>query len=797
MTEIAYAGLSRQAQLNIDRSARTWLFWHCAVPRHIIEGWSHQSVDDRADAVVPRLLEEGHLSPTDLPYRVRSIRSVRTQVTEEVSEDQRDVITLDAALIRLAYHIPAHPPEGIDEEDLEETFTDYGIAWGSWEHFLTDYRRLALHLERHYEATVEKVREVHRMFLSTAHGHYGAMFENDEYFDGPEYRVTGVSDEYNRSVRSCLETSHAGLLVRVRGQITQISQIRASYYLVGWRCSVCESITDVRQNDYDDDLIKPRICGNEECSTIASQAGFVKVEAPHSRERRIRRAFVQEELVSSSDSPSVLVEFRESMSRQVEAGEVVTVVGYVRSRPVDARSKSDRNRELYIVVTGVESNEQSRDLVVADQRREEIERWAAVSAWEDKVTALTRSFAPEIHGRDKVKHGMILQQAGGSRNTFNLRSDIHISIFGDPGTGKSVLADFVNLMHPGTKYLSAERATKAGLIAGMGASGELFANTDKRVIQPGALALTPPGAVCIIDEAQHLDNGPGDLLAELNTALEKQEVTVSMTIKATIRTRAPVILIANPKKSDNAKFDPTDPNRTIVQQAGMKESTMSRMDLSYFIFDERVSEDEELRRASSIFDKMDGVDPSSRETAILPPDFLRDFFAVARTFTNVTFSEEAKSLLVRNQVDMRVSGGEEQVSQRRSASLARLAQSAAKLDFSPVVESRHALFAIETMSGAEQDKNPAVLRNALSSEAREMKTRILQHFEEIHKEKGQVQYTAKELEQYIFERWHEDHGKAPSMQQVSSTLNALVSEQVSTEHGQIMKVKSGVFSFSF
>jgi len=35
------------------------------------------------------------------------------------------------------------------------------------------------------------------------------------------------------------------------------------------------------------------------------------------------------------------------------------------------------------------------------------------------------------------------------------------------------------------------------------------------------------------------------------------------------------------------------------------------------------------------------------------------------------------------------------------------------------------------------------------------------------------------------------------MQQVSSTLNALVSEQVSTEHGQIMKVKSGVFSFSF
>ena len=91
--------------------------------------------------------------------------------------------------------------------------------------------------------------------------------------------------------------------------------------------------------------------------------------------------FIQEELVDSTDQPNVLVEFRDSISTQVEAGKVVTIIGYVRSRPVDTKSKGDRNRELYIVATGLESNDAARDFVVEPEYREAIEHWSSETSW--------------------------------------------------------------------------------------------------------------------------------------------------------------------------------------------------------------------------------------------------------------------------------------------------------------------------------------------------------------------------------------------------------------------------------
>jgi len=799
---IAYAGLNGTTIGSIERSVRAYLWYHSGVWCQFADHMSVEEIDARAATAGTRLLDEGHITAVNMGHRTRTMHALVSQVTEEVMSDQRDVITLDADIIRLAYHIPAHVPEGLEEEDMMGEFNDLGIAFNSWDHFLTDYRRLALHLERHYEATLEQFKQAQRPFLSTAYWRYAENFDQDQYFDGPEYRVTGVSDEYTRNVRTCLESSQAGLLVRVRGQITNISTIRASYYSIGWRCSAtnaegdeCGFITDVRQDDYNDDMISPPRCGNDECGAPPPVANFMLVEAPRSKERRIRRAFIQEEMVDSSDTPTVLVEFRDSATKQVEPGEVVTIVGYVRSRPTDSKSKKDRNRELYIVATGIESNEQSRDFVVAGERREEIEAWAASQTWEQKVETLTKSFASEIHGRDKVKQGLILQQCGGSHNTFGLRSDIHVFMLGDPGTGKSVLVDYVRDMHPGSRYLTGERATKAGLIAGMGTSGELFGSSDKRIIQPGALALTPPGAVCIIDEAQHLGSQPGDLLAELNTALEKQEVSVSMTLKAKIPTKTPVILVANPK-TDNAKFDPTDAHRPIIDQANVKESTLSRMDVVYFIFDEGVGAEEEFRRASSIFDKMDGVDPASRSGEILPRAFMRDFFSVARTFRNVVFTDEAKRMLVENQVAMRQANTEDQVSQRRAASLARLAQAAAKLDFSETVESRHAALAIEAMSGAEQDRNPTSIRGALLKETRDMKAHIWEAMMLIHGHEGKDVYEVMEIHSLLPSVWNNEWGTGPSMTQVNTTLEALSADETHGRFGSIRRVKKNQFAFT-
>ena len=57
----------------------------------------------------------------------------------------------------------------------------------------------------------------------------------------------------------------------------------------------------------------------------------------------------------------------------------------------------------------------------------------------------------------------------------------------------------------------------------------------------------------------------------------------------------PVLIAANPKKGNNTKFDPLS-NLTFAQQAGMKDSTMSRLDVPIVMIDSLLSEDEEERR---------------------------------------------------------------------------------------------------------------------------------------------------------------------------------------------------------
>jgi replicative DNA helicase Mcm len=791
--------MTNDTKLALERAVKSYLWYHSGIWCQYTDDYTTDTIDQRAEPAMRRMVEEGAMSPDSINQRMRSMRSLSTQASEEVSTDQRDIITLDAECIRLAYHIPAAYPSGLTEQDLQEEFIDLTLRYNDWEEFLANYRSLAGFLERHYEATYETFKENHRAFLSAAHWHYGEMFQSDAYFDGPEYRVTGVNQQYNRNVRTCLDSSQAGLMVRVKGQITDISTTRASYYHIAWRCNAvnadgveCGHVTEVRQDDYNDDMIRPHRCASAECEAPAAVSRFSMMDAPLSKERRIRRAFIQEELVDSTDQPNVLVEFRDSISTQVEAGKVVTIIGYVRSRPVDTKSKGDRNRELYIVVTGLESNDAARDFVVEPEYREAIEHWSSETSWDDKVKVLTESYAPEIKGRDKVKHGLILQQCGGSENTYGLRSDIHIAIFGDPGTGKSIMMEYTRDMHPGTQYLTGERATRAGLIGGMGSTkGQLFGNSDSRVITPGALALTPRGAVCIIDEAQNLDCDP----AELNTALERQEVAVAMSVKAKLTTKTPVIIVANPK-TETAKFDPLDPHRPVVAQANMKDSTLTRMELVFFLFDEKVSEAEEERRAASIFDKMDGIDPSARSSDILPKDFMKNFFAMARLRTSVVFTEDAKMLLVRNQVAMRTSGTEDQVSQRRSASLARLAQAAAKLDFSDTVELRHADFAIATMSGAEQDRDPGALRGAIHKDARDKKAAVWDAIQLVHEQLGQNAYTVLELDAAFDTAWDSSNGSKPNFSELNRVLEALCKEDKHGKFGSLIRVKKNTFTFS-
>jgi len=783
-----------QLSLSIQRSLHAYFMYHSGAFSDF--GMNQEYVDGRVEEAGLRLLDEGHIDPISEVYRVRSMNSIRAQVLEH-SEAGSEYITLDCQIIELAYHLPQFIPEEMTDEDL----ADLPSSFTTWDDFLATYRRLGYHLTYHYERTMEELRNCQNQHLARAHWHYGEQLQNNNpYFRGPEYRVTGTT-ERDRAVRQCLESSELGLLVRVRGQITNISAKRTSFMETAYRCSRCSTTQRIPQNEYDDQLIKPASCDDSDmvggCGVPARDANFQILEPPESRAITIRRALLQEEWVDSSDSPVLLIEFRGSVCEEVDAGQVVTFVGYIRSRPADSKSRSDRNREVYMIVTGIERNEQSRDITVDDSREEEIMQWASSHTFSEKIEILTRSFCPEIVGRDKVKHGLMLQQFGGSQGAHELRSDIHIFVFGDPGTGKSVLARYLEDIHRGTRYVSAERATKAGLVAGISSKAEMFSGGDKRVIEPGAMALTPPGAVCIIDEAQFLDSGGRELSPQLNTALERQEVPVEMTLKGKVATKCPVLLIANPKKGDSAKFDP-DSMVPLSDQAGIKKSTMTRGDLVYFLLDYGVTEDEEMLRAMSILSKMNGLNPTFGEGDTLDLTFVSDFFAVGRTFSSVSISDEAMSTLAKDQVFKRVSASGEKVSMRRVASLARLTQAAAKLDFKTVADVEHAEFALSVISAAQQDISPESVDGGIGEKNRKVKRLIFSAIEDAWSAEPPTGggWTISSIPMYVEKYWNVADGIAPTHSQVTEAVKSFSKESESSSvHGPWRSYGKGNYGF--
>ena len=340
----------------------------------------------------------------------------------------------------------------------------------------------------------------------------------NRHYRQPSIQVLGVHCDRDRTVSEALSSRELGRLVRVHGQITLLSPKKTQFIEAAFKCSRCEDpdIHIVRQNPYDDELLFPMPC------SVQGHTGWSLMEPPESKTITIRRAQIQDPQVSSADTPVVLVEFQQELSDNVAPGEEVVLVGYVRSRPMNKTSKRDRNREVYLVVTGIESASVQTDVEVLPEEREEVLSWARGRSFQDRMDDLTRSFAPQIVGRDYVKHALILQQAGGS--TLAQRSDIHVAMFGDPGTGKTVMARAALGLSPASRYISAERATIPGMVGGMSTKSELFSSGDKRVIVPGVLASVGPGGIAVIDEAHFLDGRGKDLSTQLNTALETQEV---------------------------------------------------------------------------------------------------------------------------------------------------------------------------------------------------------------------------------------------------------------------------------
>jgi DNA helicase MCM8 len=202
------------------------------------------------------------------------------------------------------------------------------------------------------------------------------------------------------------------------------------------------------------------------------------------------------------------------------------------------------------------------------------------------ISLLLTSFCPTIFGHELVKLGLLLGLFGGSNpsqsgdsdsyqpisSSFNIRSEIHVLVVGDPGLGKSQMLRAASRVAPRSVMVCGNTASTAGLTVALvreaGAGGEMS-------IEAGALVLADRG-VCCIDELDKMTCDPHSLLE----AMEQQSVSVAKSgVVTSLRSRATILAAANPSGGCY------DRRKSVSENLKMASALLSRFDLVFIMLD--------------------------------------------------------------------------------------------------------------------------------------------------------------------------------------------------------------------
>jgi replicative DNA helicase Mcm len=362
---------------------------------------------------------------------------------------------------------------------------------------------------------------------------------------------------------------------------------------------------------------------------------------------------------------------------ELEPGETVRLTGIVKDESGDQAAN-----EYYIQITGIEHLDKSyAGVEITDDEEEEIKEIAA----SDHVHShLKSSIAPTIKGDyDLAREALLLQLVGGVGRGDDQRSQIHVALVGDPGTGKTSLSRYTDKIAPNSEYQSADNVTKVGLTAAV--TREERFDTAQWTLSGGVL-VRADGGHAIIDE---LDKAPESVQSSLQEPLQDQVIDVSKaSISATLPARCSVLLVANP---DNERYDRY---QEISKQIPITPTIWSRMDAIIPFVDEP---DEEVDGAvvESILNQATGEEPD-----VVSPEMMRKYVSYARQIDPV-LSEEAERYIDEqwSEIRQQSASGSTTIGYRQAKSLVRFAEASARIRLSETATIEDAERAVSLLRG--------------------------------------------------------------------------------------------------
>lgn len=548
-------------------------------------------------------------------------------------------------------------------------------------------------LRENPEQIVEYFEEALRLFdlpvdvsLSRAHVRVYNLPSLDTYYPGH------FSPSDHRAAYRCIQ-----------GEVSKATKKYAKITNAAFECQRCGTLTRIPQRG--SDFEEPH-----ECQGCERQGPF-RINFEQSEFVDAKKAKIQTPPeIAQGDGQEIEVFVEDDITDKLEVGDRVNVSGVLKLE--QQTSGNDETGKFYPYMDGRHVLVEQTDAEDVDISQEERERIQALAAGEegDPLHLAAKSYSTKIHGHSNVKKALILALVGGAQKQYSGdssgRGEFHVLLIGDPSTGKSKLVNRAEDIGWRAVGVSGTGATKAGVTAT--AVQDDFGD-GSWTLDAGAFILANKGVVAI-DE---LDDMPADVRAAMLEPMSNQSIHITKGgINTNLETRTAVIAAANPEHNRFDKF------QSIPEQFNFTSTLLSRFDLVY-TFKDVPDEEKDPVLADHILSTMDAAKRDERDMDLLddqddpdPPidsELLRMWIALAKRRPKPVFeSEEIREKFKDSYTTLRGFYDYDETDPvpttlRTLEGTVRVAEAAAKFEFSGTITARHAQIALDLVGKSMQD----------------------------------------------------------------------------------------------